>query len=416
MKNNALFLYAAMLPVFCLPAGAQTPTAFEALNAAAGGPEAFDGQAARYAPAAAHTPDAPDARAIPAPPPPEKSRFQPPVLDWQEPIIAKAKCAFQYADAEARIEQLNKSGKISVEWSNELALIGDPYAFTRPAGPDGKRVVYLNTVYKDMLMAPHPGIPYSFLSSVLAHEFQHQADFEAAGLSREDNSENGAVRFMLELSAYTREVYLYAQLHHQRLVPDLANETKQEQEIRLYSDIYLYMNGGGKPEAKYYPQLEFLKYYDQLEKKTVLLEFDSFITKVAYPKDKGIWSLASLVSCRTELPYDLKNPPADKRKLKQYKAIKDSLEKGEADFRAWRKKLAAAAAAAQQHSSSGGSSSGHTPKPPSHSGSSSAGSSSGHSGSSPVIYTPGGAGNPKPPAAPNFGGGTGLDHPNAAYW
>jgi|GEM_PF-6993193 len=405
MKKTDLFFYAALLPVLWQPAGAQNQTALEALGAAAGGRGIFDGQAAGHAASPVYPAEAPASPAIPAPPPPEDSRMQTPILDKQAPIIAKARCAFQYADSGAQIEQLNKSGQISIAWSNDLIQDGNPYAFTKPAGPDGKRVVYLSTFYKNMLMDSHKSIPYSYLSSVLAHEFQHQADFEAAGMSPEDLPKQNTVNFMTELSAHTAEVYLYIRLHHNRLVPDLANETRQVQEIRLYADIYRYVNGGKRPEAKYYPQLENL---------------DTFLTKMAYPKDKGIWSLSSIVNFKSGLPLSLRTPPTDKRELKQYNVIKKSLEKSEKDFRAWVKKVeeanAAAAAAAQHHSSTGGSSSGHAPKPPSHSGSSSGQSepSSEHSYYGAVIYTPGGANNPTPPYAPNFGGGTGLDHPGAA--
>ena len=194
--------------------------------------------------------------------------------------------------------------KVSIIWSNTTVFTSDSYASTKPAKPDEIKTIYLNPKYRELLMDPSDP-KLTFLAIVLSHEIKHQSDYEFSGIASVTGK--NSIDLLLELSATTQEVYIYNQLRCykkttqtcQSQVPSIDKETSDLQKLRLYADIYNYINGGAYPKEADFPQLS------TFGKES----FGQYVWKMTRAEKKGRWSLLRLVEKLNDFDPSLETLP-----------------------------------------------------------------------------------------------------------
>ena len=320
--------------------------------------------------------------------------------DWQWGMVAKAVKTFGGTPSGLETAQYYDNLNLDIIWSNRGFADKTPYAYTLPPGEDGVSRVYLNKHFSGLLMSADDQ-NFTFLSSVLAHELVHQQDY--ASLQLKSIPKDTSVDLLLELHALSTEVYVYEQLRQSNKVPAVNNETADLQWIRLYADIFKYVNGGKRPAVADYPQLVKVD-GDSLDK---------YIDRVANKKKRGVLSLLGVVEDLYGFSPSLEAPPQPSAienslqsgkyiELIQYNALMKNIEVSFRKFSEWQSSIMPVHPPPAQPV---------TPQPvhPPHNGggNNNSGSSSSGGGSH-------GGGNPPVVLPPNWGGNTGLDNPGAA--
>lgn len=252
-----------------------------------------------------------------------------PIYPHEEGIMAKAKAAIASTPAGQPLADFSNAQNVTLLWDRKGFLDASPYAFTAPPGPEGKKTIHLAWEYRNLLTdISDPN--FTFLSSIIAHELTHQSDFVAAEITDRDTL-NKSVRLLLELNAFNKTVYIYNQQRQAKKTAPPKLETRDLQMLRLYADIYNYMNGWWP-----YPrQSDFLQI-----QKIGELTFDRYVKEVTKSGKRGIWSLAGVVEDLYQINSAFEAPPkpglfGNNKEYKQYKAIEKSLNLAADKYNKW---------------------------------------------------------------------------------
>lgn len=265
----------------------------------------------------------------------EKTVIESPMTeDWQWNLLLKSVNTFAGTASGKSIADFFNNANIEIVWSNKGFTSSDPYAYTRPPGNTGPSVIYLNTHYRELLLnVDDPA--FTLLSSIITHETVHQQDYESLQLKA--HPKGNSVDLLLELHALSTEVYVYEQLRYAKKTPPIDKETEELQWLRLYADIFRYVNGGPRPRGKDYPQLE----------KTQGGTLETYIRRVADTKKRGWRSLFGVVEDLNNLQVALEAPPQPTtyeyatqtgkyQELMQYNVLIKSIDSSFREFEAWK--------------------------------------------------------------------------------
>lgn len=331
----------------------------------------------------------------------------------ETPIMSRALETLSHTVSGKPLTDFFKSQKVELRWK-PLSSFSNAPAYARACPPEEcgeNKVIYLNTSAKDknLFFDTNP----SFLAIVLVHELSHLSDYKKMGGGVAQGSSAG---LFLEINGWSTETYVYHELLQAGVAPapKSVEENYAMQQVRLHLAIRDYMGGGPKLSAGDY--LNFIKSGADVNK---------YIYETTKNHQAGMMSLAGLVeylySSPTSLEY-MKEPgifasSAKKEDYKKYIKVRESLAASTFEYIKWRKENVDPqppaivtppqnSQPAQQPSSpvQNHHTNPVTPHTPHGAGDNSNGGSSGSSGNTPTVHPP------------DFGGGTGMDHPSAGNY